>query len=42
MTTRLDYLARGAAIAGTAVGAATITRKASQELRRWWLERSYR
>ena len=41
MTTRLDYIARGAAIAGTAVGAATITRKASQYLRQWWLERSY-
>lgn len=41
MSMRLDYIARGAAIAGAAVGAATITRKASQHLRRWWLERSY-
>ena len=41
MTKRLDYIARGAAIAGTAVGAATLTRKATRHLRRRWLERSY-
>ena len=41
MDTRLDYMVRGAAIAGAAVGAATVTRKATKRFRRWFLERSY-
>ena len=41
MSTRFDYMARGAALAGAAVGAAAATRKATRRVRRWWLERSY-
>ena len=42
MTTRLDYIARGAAIAGTAVGVAGAATVATRELARWLFERSYR